>query len=202
MNARRCMQYALWILVAGFALEANAWIRSPAVQFAEMPPGTAHPEGITADAKGNLYVADFDVSKASGPGNVVVFNHAGKLLRKLDVSRLEPAAAGPCLPAAHATRCWCSTSALATSSRSIRKAGAATRILASIGPPASGHGINGADLRSSRQRLRVRFVRGRRSGRSPPAAAPRSPWVSDPATLGTIGRSAVRRQRHRVQQCA
>jgi sugar lactone lactonase YvrE len=50
-----------------------------------LPPGTAHPEGITVDAQGNINVADFDVSKSAGPGNVVVFNAAGKLLRKLDV---------------------------------------------------------------------------------------------------------------------
>jgi sugar lactone lactonase YvrE len=66
-------------------MQANAWIRSPAVNFAVLPAGTAHPEGITVDAQGNIYVADFDVSKSTGPGNVVVFNAAGKLLRKLDV---------------------------------------------------------------------------------------------------------------------
>ena len=97
MNVRRCvLNTPFWILATAFAMQANAWIRSPATSFAELPPDTAHPEGITADAQGNLYVADFDVSKASGPGNVVVFNHAGKLLRKLDVTPLEPAAAGTC----------------------------------------------------------------------------------------------------------
>ncbi len=86
MNAHRWMQCGLWILVAGCALQAEAWIRSPAVAFAELPAGTAYPEGITADRQGNLYVADFDVGKAAGPGNIVAFSHAGKLLRKLDVA--------------------------------------------------------------------------------------------------------------------
>ncbi len=85
MTVRRFIQFVLCIVLAAMTVQANAWIRSPAVNFAVLPPGTAHPEGITVDAQGNIYVADFDVSKSSGPGNVVVFNAAGKLLRKLDV---------------------------------------------------------------------------------------------------------------------
>jgi sugar lactone lactonase YvrE len=85
MEVRRFIQFVLCIVLAGMTMQANAWIRSPAVNFAVLPPGTAHPEGITVDAQGNIYVADFDVSKSAGPGNVVVFNAAGKLLRKLDV---------------------------------------------------------------------------------------------------------------------
>ena len=81
---------ALVVLLAAFALQSHAWIRSPAVTFATLPPGTAHPEGITADAQGNLYVANFDVSKSTGPGNVIVFSPAGKLLRKLDVAGSSP----------------------------------------------------------------------------------------------------------------
>ena len=85
MTVRRFIQFVLCIVLAGMTVQANAWIRSPAVNFAVLPPGTAHPEGITVDAQGNIYVADFDASKLAGPGNVVVFNAAGKLLRKLDV---------------------------------------------------------------------------------------------------------------------
>ena len=85
MAIRRFIQFVLCIVLAAMTVQANAWIRSPAVNFAVLPPGTAHPEGITVDAQGNIYVADFDVSKSSGPGNVVVFNAAGKLVRKLDV---------------------------------------------------------------------------------------------------------------------
>jgi sugar lactone lactonase YvrE len=80
----------LIVVLAVFAMQGHAWIRSPAVAFATLPPGTAHPEGITADAQGNIYAADFDVSKATGPGNVVVFDQAGRLLRKLDISGSSP----------------------------------------------------------------------------------------------------------------
>lgn len=65
---------------------ARAWDRGHATRFATLPPGTAHPEGLTLDAAGNVYVADFDVSRAAGPGQVVVFAHSGRLLRVLDVA--------------------------------------------------------------------------------------------------------------------
>jgi sugar lactone lactonase YvrE len=80
----------LLVMLAVFSVQGHAWIRSPAVTFATLPPGIAHPEGLTADAQGNIYAADFDVSKAAGPGNVVVFDHAGRLLRKLDISGSSP----------------------------------------------------------------------------------------------------------------
>src|SRR3984893_7552526 len=84
MAVRRFIQFVICIVLAGMTMQANAWIRSPAVNFAVLPAGTAHPEGITVDAQGNIYVADFDVSKSAGPGNVVVFNAIRKLVRKPD----------------------------------------------------------------------------------------------------------------------
>lgn len=39
------------VVLALFAAPATAWNRSPATQFAALPAGTAHPEGIAADAK-------------------------------------------------------------------------------------------------------------------------------------------------------
>jgi sugar lactone lactonase YvrE len=64
---------------------ANAWNRKEATRFATLPPGTAHPEGIAVDGDGNVYVADFDVDRAAGPGQVVVFDRSGRLLRVLNV---------------------------------------------------------------------------------------------------------------------
>jgi sugar lactone lactonase YvrE len=74
------------VLVASFAAPAAAWNRSPATQYATLPAGTAHPEGITADANGNLYVADFDVSGHTPVGNIVVFDRNGRWLRTLQVA--------------------------------------------------------------------------------------------------------------------
>lgn len=65
---------------------AHAWNRGTATRFATLPAGTAHPEGLAIDAAGNVYAADFDVSKASGPGQLVVFDAAGRLLRVVDVA--------------------------------------------------------------------------------------------------------------------
>lgn len=73
-------------LCASLAAPAFAWNRLQATQFATLPPGTAHPEGLTIDARGNFYVADFDVGSTSGIGNIVVFDRHGRLLRTLQVS--------------------------------------------------------------------------------------------------------------------
>ena len=72
-------------LLLTLATPATAWNRSPATQFATLPAGTAHPEGITADARGNLYVANFDVSGNTSVGTIVVFDRNGRLLRTLQI---------------------------------------------------------------------------------------------------------------------
>jgi hypothetical protein len=71
------------------APSANAWIRSPATGFATLPPGAVNPEGITADAAGNIYVTTFDPTGAT-PGQVVVFSSSGKLLRQVVVAGASP----------------------------------------------------------------------------------------------------------------
>ena len=85
MRFARTAKSLVALFLALTALQAQAWTRLPAVTFATLPAGTAHPEGITADDRGNLYVANFDVGKGSGPGDVLVFDRAGKLLRHLKV---------------------------------------------------------------------------------------------------------------------
>ena len=85
MRFARTVKAIVALFLALTALQVQAWTRLPAVTFATLPAGTAHPEGITADDRGNLYVANFDVSKASGPGDVVVFDREGKLLRQLSI---------------------------------------------------------------------------------------------------------------------
>jgi sugar lactone lactonase YvrE len=71
---------ALYLLIA----PADAWIRSPATTFATLPAGASNPEGITADASGNVYVTTF-ATTAPPPGKLVVFSPSGSLLRQLDV---------------------------------------------------------------------------------------------------------------------
>src|SRR2546425_9196716 len=87
MNRAHSLQgFLVALLLAAFSLAAHAWDRGAAVTFATLPHGTAHPEGIAAEAQGNIYVADFDVSGETAVGNVVVFDRAGRLLRKLDIA--------------------------------------------------------------------------------------------------------------------
>jgi sugar lactone lactonase YvrE len=87
MNVMRFIVVLLAALCASLAAPAFAWNRLQATQFATLPPGTAHPEGITVDARGNFYVADFDVSGNTSVGTIVVFNHNGRLLRTLQVNQ-------------------------------------------------------------------------------------------------------------------
>ena len=82
---RMAMAAALCVLVL-FSSPADAWNRKEATRFATLPAGTAHPEGITVDEDGNVYVADFDVDRATGPGQVVVFDRSGRVLHTLDVA--------------------------------------------------------------------------------------------------------------------
>jgi sugar lactone lactonase YvrE len=71
-----------WLLTSS----ASAWNRGEAKRFATLPAGTAHPEGIAVDSRGNVYVADFDVSKSAGPGQLVVFDPSGKNARVVNVA--------------------------------------------------------------------------------------------------------------------
>jgi DNA-binding beta-propeller fold protein YncE len=77
---------AQFLAIALLPLAAHAWIRLPAVTFATLPAGFAHPEGITADGHGNIYVTTFDITKSGGPGQLFVFGPSGQLLRQVSIA--------------------------------------------------------------------------------------------------------------------
>lgn len=77
---------AMLLILALSTQSAFAWDRGAVNTFATLPAGAAHPEGITVDAAGNIYVTTFDVTKASGPGTLLVFSPNGQLLRQVAVA--------------------------------------------------------------------------------------------------------------------
>jgi DNA-binding beta-propeller fold protein YncE len=88
---------AALFLLACFALiplDAAAWDRSGVERFATLPAGAPHPEGITADRNGDIYVPGFAPTAPSGPGKLFVFNEDGDLLRALNISGSSPALLG------------------------------------------------------------------------------------------------------------
>jgi len=76
--------FLVLFLLSLLPLPAEAFIRSPATTFATLPAGAAHPEGMTVDAAGNVYVTLFAVG-ATPPGQLIVFDSSGRLLRQVTV---------------------------------------------------------------------------------------------------------------------
>jgi outer membrane protein assembly factor BamB len=50
---------------------------------------TVNPEGITADGAGNIYVTTFDARELT-PGQLVVFNEKGKVVRQVAIAGASP----------------------------------------------------------------------------------------------------------------
>lgn len=68
-----------------FTLPAAAWDRGRVETFAVLPPSAANPEGITADRHGNIYVTTFDVTRTSGPGDLIIFGPHGRLIDHVSI---------------------------------------------------------------------------------------------------------------------
>ncbi|MBB5463469.1 SMP-30/gluconolactonase/LRE family protein [Paraburkholderia sp. Cpub6] len=67
-------------------LTTNAWERGQVERFATLPPGEAHPEGITIDRQGNVYVATVAANKPeTSEGTLIVFDPHGKHPRTVQV---------------------------------------------------------------------------------------------------------------------
>lgn len=75
------------ILLACLALLplcASAWDRGRVERFATLPAGATHPEGITVDRHGDVYVTTFDPT-GTPPGKLIVFDSDGDLKRVVQV---------------------------------------------------------------------------------------------------------------------
>jgi sugar lactone lactonase YvrE len=68
-------------------ITTHAWERGKVERFATLPPGEAHPEGITVDRDGNVYVVTVAAEKPeTSPGTLLVFDTNGKHLRTVSIA--------------------------------------------------------------------------------------------------------------------
>jgi len=73
------------VLVMPAAMQA--WERGKVERFATLPAGEAHPEGITVDRDGNVYVVTVAVEKPqTSEGTLLVFDSNGKHLRTVRIT--------------------------------------------------------------------------------------------------------------------
>src|SRR5436190_20511638 len=78
---------AFLALVLVMPVTAHAWERGKVERFATLPPGEAHPEGITVDRDGNVYVVTVAAEKPEkSPGTLIVFDTNGKHLRTVSIA--------------------------------------------------------------------------------------------------------------------
>jgi sugar lactone lactonase YvrE len=69
----------------------HAFDRGKFERFATLPPGEAYPEGIDADADGNVYVVTVGANKPdTSPGSLFVFDPNGKPLRTVHLQDTSP----------------------------------------------------------------------------------------------------------------
>ncbi|WP_260463898.1 SMP-30/gluconolactonase/LRE family protein [Burkholderia sp. Bp8963] len=68
----------IWLVLLATPLTTQAWERGTVERFATVPPGEAHPAGITVDREGNIYVTTFG-------GTFLVFDPQGKYLRTVGI---------------------------------------------------------------------------------------------------------------------
>ena len=74
-------------------LTTNAWTSGPTETFATLPANATPPEGIAVDSNGNVYVTTFGFPASGGttdPGQLIVFNRQGRLLRQLTIAGASP----------------------------------------------------------------------------------------------------------------
>jgi sugar lactone lactonase YvrE len=169
-------------LFASLASPAFAWNRLHATQFAVLPAGTAHPEGITADARGNLYVANFDVSGNTSVGTIVVFDRNGRWLRTLQVDDGSALLLGIAFNPVTGDLLVCDlgkSQVLKVDPRT-----GASSVFAPI--PGTGGGPNGLAFDAAGN-VYISDSFQATIWRAPPGGGVPAPWVVDAATLGTSG---------------
>jgi DNA-binding beta-propeller fold protein YncE len=90
----KAARFGLYLALFLITSSAFGWERLHATTFAKLPHGFIQPEGITADIFGNLYVTSFAPNGSNTNGQIAVLNHAGRVVRVLDVANASPALLG------------------------------------------------------------------------------------------------------------
>jgi sugar lactone lactonase YvrE len=181
----KVMRFAVVLCTALFASLASpafAWNRLHATQFAALPAGTAHPEGITADARGNLYVADFDVSGNTSVGTIVVFDRNGRWLRTLQVNDGSALLLGIAFNPVTGDLLVCDLGK--SQVLKVDPQTGASSVFAPI--PGAGGGPNGLAFDAAGN-VYISDSFQATIWRAPPGGGVPAAWVVDPATLGTSG---------------
>lgn len=81
---------ALLVLLVS-PIAARAFERGTVERFATLPAGEAHPEGITVDRDGNVYVVTVAANKPdTSGGTLIVFDPKGKHLRTVSIAASTP----------------------------------------------------------------------------------------------------------------
>src|SRR5690348_17694297 len=83
----------LMLFIGLSPLAALAWDRGDVERFATLPAGSPAVEGITLDKAGNVYAPTFDPS-GHHPGQLIVFDKGGNLVRAVDIAGASTALLG------------------------------------------------------------------------------------------------------------
>lgn len=86
MNRTKTIPMLLVLAFLATPLATMAWERGKVETFATLPAGEAHPEGITVDGEGNVYVVTVAADKPrTSEGALLVFDPQGKHLRTVNI---------------------------------------------------------------------------------------------------------------------
>jgi sugar lactone lactonase YvrE len=86
MRTNRAKTVLLLLALLAIPLATKAWERGKVETFATLPPGEAHPEGITLDHDGNVYVVTVAANKPkTSEGTLIVFDPEGKHPRSVQI---------------------------------------------------------------------------------------------------------------------
>ncbi|HEY2588386.1 MAG TPA: SMP-30/gluconolactonase/LRE family protein [Tepidisphaeraceae bacterium] len=87
MSTKTAKTFLSLLALLATPIVAEAWERGTVERFATLPAGEAHPEGICADAEGNVYVVTVAANKPeSSEGTLLVFDPQGKHLRTVRIA--------------------------------------------------------------------------------------------------------------------